>query len=57
MNICLTCQIKIALCEGSTKENENMSVKKDDLAEARSHSHWNTLLPWLNGREHKASLK
>ena len=26
------------LSEGSTKENENMPVKKDDLPEARIHS-------------------
>lgn len=31
------------LCEVSTKENENMTLKKDDLAKARSRTHWNTL--------------
>lgn len=43
------------LCKGSTKENENMPAKKDDLAKVRIHSHWDTLLLWLNGREWKVS--
>lgn len=55
MNICLTCQD--ILCESSTKENENMPAKKDDVAKARICSHWNAIPPWLNGREHQESLK
>lgn len=32
-----------------------MPAKKDELAKVRIHSHWDTLLLWLNGREWKVS--